>query len=449
MTEPTMLIWHRNDLRVQSHAALAYAADKPYRIVGSFFDVPGQWRAHGHGDRKIKLYRRAASELQQAYQQAGLEFHLQQADSFDQSIRELTALLERLKPVELALHAEYELNEYRRDCQVADICRQKGIKLRIFHDQIMINPEQIRTQSDQPFKVYTPFMKRWRSLLDNPQQLSPIVSTSVTPMAHSLEQQAHARLQRFTSAGIDGYTQGRDFYARSATAEISVALSIGLLSSRQCHIAALASRRDHNAEAVEKWRNELVWREFYKYISYHFPHICQGRSFRAEYDALVWNHQPQWLRAWKDGQTGYPAVDAAQRCLVATGFMPNRLRMVSAMFLSKDLGIDWREGERWFIQQLEDGDFSANNGGWQWSASTGVDAAPYFRIFNPIEQSRKFDPDGGFIRAWVPELARLNQKDIHWPTTAQRAGCGYPEPVVDHKQAREQTMTRFKVLKRP
>ncbi|WP_428242797.1 cryptochrome/photolyase family protein [Gynuella sp.] len=449
MTEKLLLIWHRNDLRVQSHAALTYARELGFRVVGCFFDVESQWRAHDHGDRKIALYRRAADELQRSYRQAGLEFHLETVDTYRQTVECLGRLLERIQPAELALHAEYELNEYLRDCQVADICRQRGVRLRIFHDQIMISPEKIRTKAGQPFKVYTPFMKCWRSLLDHPEQLAPLPDSLLEPLSDSLERQAQIRLQRFVAERLDGYSQGRDFYARSATAEVSSALAIGLLSTRQCHVAAMAARHDYNTDAVEKWRNELIWREFYKYISYHFPHVCRGNSFRREYDALSWNDNSDWLEAWQHGQTGYPAVDAAQRCLLTSGFMPNRLRMVTAMFLSKDLGLDWRAGERWFMQQLTDGDFSANNGGWQWSASTGVDAAPYFRIFNPLEQSKKFDPDGDFIRLWVPELSSLSGRDIHWPSAVQRTQCGYPQAIVEHKQARLETLERFKRLKTP
>ncbi|ERI52767.1 hypothetical protein N878_17765, partial [Pseudomonas sp. EGD-AK9] len=196
------------------------------------------------------------------------------------------------------------------------------------------------------------------------------------------------------------------------------------------------------------WINELLWREFYKHILVGYPRVSMHRAFRQETEALPWRDAPDELAAWQQGRTGLPIVDAAMRQLRATGWMHNRLRMIVAMFLTKNLLIDWREGERFFMRQLIDGDLAANNGGWQWSASTGTDAAPYFRIFNPISQSQKFDPDGHFIRHWVPELAGLNKRDIHDPAAlgGLLAPAGYPRPIVDLARSRERALAAFKHL---
>lgn len=436
-----LLILHRNDLRVLDQPALAHAAQNGLTPVGCFIDCEQQWKQHGHGDRKIRLIRLAAQQLGQAYQKAGYEFVWLKAGSYVQGVEQLCVWLDEHAVEAIALQAEYELNEYRRDLLLTDEAKQRGIELRIWHDQLMISPEQILNGSGQPYKVFTPFSKKWRQMLEGTPAMQPAIHSLIPPLTNGLESMAHERLDEYLQQSVNDYHWRRDRYDLDGTSQLSADLSIGLISVRQAHWAA---GYQPASEGVEKWRTELIWRSFYKYITYWFPHVCRGDAFRPEMDNLVWNDQPQWLEAWQQGRTGFPVVDAAQRCLQETGFMPNRLRMVSAMFLTKDLGLDWRHGEAWFMQQLLDGDFASNNGGWQWSASTGVDAAPYFRIFNPIEQSKKFDPDGNFTRQWVSELADLPAPDIHNPSAEQRLSCGYPKAIVDHKQAREQTLARFK-----
>ncbi len=215
----------------------------------------------------------------------------------------------------------------------------------------------------------------------------------------------------------------------------------------QARDAAAAER--FTASGRETWITELIWREFYRHILVGFPRVSRHQPFRLETRRLEWSGNEEHFDAWKEGRTGVPIVDAAMRCLRATGWMHNRLRMITAMHLTKDLFLDWRRGERWFMRNLIDGDLASNNGGWQWSASTGTDAAPYFRIFNPVSQSRKFDPDGAFIRAWVPELRDLAGGEIHDPSSLPelaRARIDYPAPIVNHTQARERAIAAFKAL---
>jgi deoxyribodipyrimidine photo-lyase len=231
---------------------------------------------------------------------------------------------------------------------------------------------------------------------------------------------------------------------------------MGLLSARQAVVAALsaiaAAATPEACKGAETWLNELIWREFYGAILHHFPHV-RLRSFRPQYDAISWRNDPDEFAAWCAGKTGYPVVDAAMRQLLATGWMHNRARMITASFLVKDLLIDWRWGEKWFMQHLVDGDPAANNGGWQWTAGTGTDAAPYFRIFNPTTQGAKFDPDGVYIRRWLPELAAVPDKYIHEPhlmpfVAQNQAGCiigrDYPALIVDHNLARERTLAAYR-----
>jgi deoxyribodipyrimidine photo-lyase len=222
---------------------------------------------------------------------------------------------------------------------------------------------------------------------------------------------------------------------------------LGLRTAVQGALEAIATvTGEDDKRSAGIWLNELIWREFYVHILYHFPHV-QKDNFRSKYDRIQWRNDPDEFQDWKAGQTGYPVVDAAMRQMAATGWMHNRARMITASFLVKDLLIDWRWGEHWFMENLLDGDIAANNGGWQWTAGTGTDAAPYFRIFNPITQSRKFDPDGNYIRRWVPELAHLDSSEIHAPWEAKVKVPGYPLPIVDHRFARERTLEAYKATR--
>ena len=272
------------------------------------------------------------------------------------------------------------------------------------------------------------------------------------------EAEAQRRLQAFAAgdgAAIAGYRDGRNRPDLEGTSRLSPYLRFGMLSARQAVVAAQAARRaaltSDARSGSETWLTELIWREFYVSILYHFPHVRSG-SFQRQYDRIAWDNDPAAFAAWCEGRTGVPIVDAAMRQLVTTGWMHNRCRMIVASFLVKDLLIDWRWGERFFMRHLVDGDPAANNGGWQWTAGTGTDAAPYFRIFNPVTQGQKFDPDGLYVRRWVPELANVPAKFIHepWklpPSDQRRAGCvigqDYPAPIVDHAWARERTLAAY------
>jgi len=252
------------------------------------------------------------------------------------------------------------------------------------------------------------------------------------------------------------YGEGRNRMDWSGTSQLSPYLRFGMLSARQAAVAAhsaIASAPDaESRKSAETWLNELIWREFYVSILYHFPHVLR-QAFRANLRNIPWRNDEREFAAWCDGRTGYPVVDAAMRQLKQTGWMHNRARMIVASFLIKDLLVDWRWGERWFMQQLVDGDPAANNGGWQWTAGVGTDAAPYFRVFNPVLQGKKFDPEGGYVRRWLPELASVPVKSIHtpWemPADVQRAsscvvGRDYPAPMVKHAEARERVLAAFR-----
>lgn len=266
-----------------------------------------------------------------------------------------------------------------------------------------------------------------------------------------------AKLLSDFAARIGRYREARDYPGVRGPSYLSVHMRFGTLSVRQ---AARLARETLLAtegarEGAESWLSELIWRDFYFQILWHHPRVVQ-RAFRPEYDAIRWRDDERLFAAWCEGRTGYPLVDAAMAQINRTGYMHNRLRMVVASFLTKDLGLDWRWGERYFAEKLIDFDLSANNGGWQWASSSGCDAQPYFRIFNPVTQSQRFDPEGKFIRRYLPQLGNLSDKDIHAPWLAPslvlgsagvRLGVDYPKPVVDHDQARKETLARYAIVK--
>jgi deoxyribodipyrimidine photo-lyase len=285
---------------------------------------------------------------------------------------------------------------------------------------------------------------------------SPVIPASLPfPPGEAEAQRRLAAFVDLRDPPVYRYAEARNLLDRHGTSQLSPYLRFGMLSARQAVVHALSAVATADSTAkvkgAETWLNELIWREFYIHIHHHFPHV-HGSSFRPEYDRIEWENDDSAFTTWCEGRTGYPVVDAAMRQLVETGWLHNRARMIAASFLVKDLLIDWCWGERFFMQHLVDGDPAANNGGWQWTAGTGTDAAPYFRIFNPVLQGKKHDPDGVFVRRWLPELANVPGRYLHgpWemPADVQReAGCmigqDYPAPIIDHAWARERTLAAY------
>lgn len=357
-----------------------------------------------------------------------------------------------------SVFAEQDVSPYalRRDAAVA-----AQVYLRTVHG-LGVHPAGAVTRPDgQPYTVFTPYSRAWKALPAPGQPLpAPAALPPVPPVPSEIipdlpvpehfpagEREARGRLNAFINGPIDAYGDGRNRLDLDGTSALSPYLRFGMLSARQAVVAA----RRAAGPGAETWLNELIWREFYQSILYHFPHVLHG-AFRPALQSIPWRDAPEDLRAWQSGLTGYPVVDAGMRQLAATGWMHNRARMITASFLVKDLLINWQEGERWFMQHLVDGDPAANNGGWQWTAGTGTDAAPYFRIFNPVLQGQKFDPLGDYVRRWVPELAAVPEKYIHAPwempaeeQSASRAVIGrdYPAPIVEHAFARQRTLEAY------
>lgn len=476
LSEDIVVVWFRRDLRVHDNPALWHACQQGKPVVGLFIDTETQWRRHDLGDGRIQRTRHAVAELQQQLQPLSIPLLCIEASDYHDTLTVLQSLSDVLTISRLCFNIEYEVNERRRDITVCRWASQNAIAVERFHDQCLIPPGAVLTQTGTPFRVYSPFKKAWLAQvqdytadpLPKPDAQTPAAShewlsqlSPLTPPSgdeQCSESYWHQRLNDFLQQHGELYKAQRDYPGKEATSGLSIALADGLLSPRQCMMAAYHANQGHfsgGQAGLDSWINELMWREFYRHITVAFPDVCKRRAFKPETERVAWR-QPNLdsqvkteFDAWCQGKTGYPIVDAAQRQLLTTGWMHNRLRMISAMFLTKHLLIDWRLGEAFFNQHLLDADFSSNNGGWQWSASTGADGAPYFRIFNPISQSQKFDPDGEFIARFVPELAALPAKSRHFPLPMERAQVGYPNAIVDHQQARTRALDAFGALSAP
>lgn len=475
---PTQLVWFRNDLRTLDHSALSAAARKG-PVIGIYLACRHQWRRHDHGANKISFLHRGVIALQKALAELDIPLLYRDIEDFGAAPKALLEAARRYEAQALHFNREYPLDERERDARVSEAFAHEGLAVHAYTDAIAFEPGELLTGQGEYYKVFTPFAKAWHqrvgadqlALRETPprqarleissdpmpelpeRDRSAVVfsgSASAEDSSWPAGQEAAAdRLSRFLQRRARRYKDDRDFPAIAGTSELSAYLSAGMISHRQCLQAVMANNGGHLGDGdvgLTSWVNELIWREFYQHIAVGFPRVCRHRPFKLETDRLSWRHSDRDFEAWCEGRTGFPLVDAAMRQLVATGWMHNRLRMVTAMFLSKHLLLDWRRGEAFFMQQLVDGDFASNNGGWQWAASTGTDAAPYFRIFNPTTQSRRFDPDAEFIARWLPELAGLPAKSRHQPNAEQRRQTGYPPAIVEHRRARERALEAFKNL---
>ena len=465
----TQLVWFRNDLRVADNPALTAACESSEAVRACFILTPDQWQEHDWSPARVQFVVAHANALAEELARLGIPLSFIYANRFDDSTGKLQSHCEEHKVTTLHFNEEYGVNERKRDKAVKYRFDELGIAVRKYRDQTVAPVGEILTQQDEPYSVFTPFSRRWRSWIDEthpglfpvpkargnavgPEQIDTIPDAfqdAPEPLVATGESAAHDRLERFLDERGGAYKEKRDFPAIDGTSLISPYLANGVLSGRQCLIAGRqAQGAGGNQEGLGTWITEIAWRDFYINILYHYPRVSMHRAFKPETEALEWNTPGDKFEAWKTGNTGVPIVDAAMRQLNQTGWMHNRLRMVTAMYLTKNLFIDWRLGEAYFMSKLIDGFLASNNGGWQWSASTGTDAAPYFRVFNPVTQSERFDPDGDFIREWVPELARLDRKRIHDP--GAKGGVipkGYPRQIVDLKESRKEAIAKFQELK--
>jgi deoxyribodipyrimidine photo-lyase len=470
------LIWLRTDLRIDDNTALSAAAERG-PVVALWLASPGQWQDHDDAACKVDFWLRNLRDLRQSLGKLNIPLLIRKIDRWDEAAPCVLEVCRQHAIEAVHWNDEYGINESRRDQTTRALLQTNGIQAHGYLDQLLLRPGTILTRSGDYFQVFSQFKKACLehlhrglpALAQRVKRQAPLdISSDPIPQhiegfdkpARALsehwpagEDEAQARLARFLDESVEDYQHLRDLPAKTGTSQLSAYLAAGVISPRQCLHAALTSNRgefDSGSSGIQTWINELLWREFYKHILNGYPQVSRHRAFRAHTEALPWRDAPEDLQAWKEGRTGFPIIDAAMRQLLHTGWMHNRLRMIVAMFLSKNLLIDWRLGERHFMRHLIDGDLAANNGGWQWSASTGTDAVPYFRLFNPVSQSQRFDPEGRFIRQWLPELRVLDNKTIHQPVKSADllAINSYHSPIVDLGSSRQRALEAFKSLPR-
>jgi len=459
--------WIRRDLRLQDNPPLCAAAGQGRAIIPLFILDPEILRSRYHSDAGAR----------RAFLLGGLR-------SLDADLRKRGGrlILREGRPLEVLgrilqetgaglVYAAEDYSPYslRRDAEIAG-----QLPLRLMQGVSIIPPAALLKADGRPYTVFTPFSRAWKAqtlplsldILSAPEKLStpPDVGGEDIPDGAATEtfvpgeSAARNRLELFMRGPVFHYAESRDQLAAVGTSQLSPYFRFGMLSAREAFVIAQNAIRSAEENApecrnVEKWIRELIWREFYISVLFHFPHVL-GKEFSPTLRRVKWRKDAAQLRSWQQGSTGYPLVDAGMRELLGCGWMHNRARMMVASFLVKDLLIDWHEGESWFMRHLIDGDPAANNGGWQWAAGTGTDATPYFRIFNPVLQGRRFDPKGTYIRTWVPELERVPLRYVHSPwempvSDQWKAGCrigkDYPAPIVDHAQARERALEAYQL----
>lgn len=474
MTIKNKLCWFRTDLRVHDNPAL-FEATESGLTIGLFIVSAAQWQIHNDSPVKVDLWLRALRELEQALARLNIPLKILTVPLWSDVPQALLAFAQAHDIDEVHCNREHGLNERRRDRTAYQLLSAHGINLLGHHGTTLLMPGSIKTGSDTYYKVFTPFARACRTQLRQaplrlypcPAKQQPKRLPASDPIVESIEgfagvpasiQQAwpvdddtiEARIESFLTNRVSHYETARNYPALDGTAKISAYLAAGLISASQCFHAALSvngGESETGDKGITTWVTELLWREFYQHLMFGFPELSMHRPMRPETAGVQWRNATADFQAWCEARTGIPIVDAAIRQLVTTGWMHNRLRMIVAMFLTKNLLIDWRWGEAFFMHHLIDGEFAANNGGWQWSASTGADSAPYFRVFNPVSQSEKFDPDGLFIRQWLPELAHLTSKEIHDPGQLARTSAGYPLAIVDLKSSRLRAIEAFSALK--
>lgn len=425
LSDSSTLFWFRRDLRLQDNAALYHALKNNKNVICIFiFDTIILDKLEDRADARVEFILQTLNHLQTQLVELSTSLLVFHGDPVE--------IYKKLNPKVVYTNHDYEPYAQQRDEAVKKILARKGATLNTYKDQVIFEKGEVLKDDGKPYTVFTPYSRKWKSLL-KPFYLKSYPTEKYFGSFKKIKPVPLPELAEigFESAGIefpervikqaviDQYDKQRNFPAIAGTTKLSVHLRFGTVSIRK--LAVVAKKKN------ETWLNELIWRDFYHMILWHFPQV-ETKAFKPAYDNIEWRNNSDEFKAWCEGRTGYPIVDAGMRELNTTGFMHNRVRMIVASFLTKHLLIDWRWGEAYFSKKLLDFDLAANNGGWQWAAGSGCDAAPYFRVFNPELQTEKFDPELKYIKHWVPELGTTN----------------YPKPIVDHKYARERVLKVYK-----
>lgn len=469
--------WFRQDLRLKDNYALRLASEeKSGSLLALYIIAPETWVEHCWSSAKVDFILRQLEQLSGELLKLNIPLKILSVNTFSEIPKKLLSFCDKNKITSVYANKQLLLDEMQRDKNVTVALAKKDIEFHEYDDTTILHPTDSLKKDGTPFKVFTPFKRQWMQrvtpghfLVNNIKPVkqknlisdADVIPKTVTGYERNLELvslwpegevNAHKRLLKFYHERVSDYEKQRDFPALDGTSLISPYLANGVLSPQQCLTLLCDELGVDDLDGLGKnkgafcWLNEIIWRDFYYAVAYLFPEVAKNQPFKQKTKKLQWSKSKKNFEAWCEGRTGFPLVDAAMRQLNQTGWMHNRLRMVTAMFLSKTLFIHWRWGEDYFMRHLVDGDFASNNGGWQWSASTGTDAVPYFRIFNPTTQSERFDPDGSFIKEYCPELSTCTNKQIHNPPNLLRQSLNYPEPIVDYKLMRQKVLAKFKEL---
>jgi deoxyribodipyrimidine photo-lyase len=460
-TMPVSIWWIRRDLRLNNNYALMAAQKSGYPVLPVF--ILDDHLIKEAANRRQRFLISGLSGLQTQLRQLGSDLVIRKGDPFF----ELQKLVQETAAFMIFAEEDFSPFARQRDDQV-----KRVLPLTLLNGLTNFHPNAVLKPDGAPYTVFTPFNKKWRSLpalyihsepktefvksanLPNSVPLPQVIPVDAFPAG---EPEADKRIANFINKRVADYSDHRNRMDLNGTSMLSPYVRFGMISVNQIvnNLLNILEKTPDN-QGCSTWMDEFIWREFFQSVLFHFPRVKE-EAFNPKFCRIVWRNSPADLQTWKVGLTGYPVVDAAMRQLASTGWMHNRARMITASFLTKDLLINWQEGERWFLDQLVDGDIASNNGGWQWAAGTGTDAAPYFRIFNPILQSKKFDPSGEYIRRWVPELLTLPAEWIHEPWTMPEKiqknfgvyiGKTYPAPIVDHGIAKIRTLAAYQAAGR-
>jgi len=462
------LVWLRSDLRIDDNLALNAAIKKCDEVVALYIFSQSQWEIHSESNVKHEFLLKNLSQLKDSLEKLNIPLIGINSDTYKTLPQDLSSFAVEKKINHVFCNHEFGINETKRDQNSAVLLNKYNIQFSSFNDQVIYEPGFLKTGQGNPFSVFTPFKRRWIENFDmnfleisKPTKLKnkPFIKSDLSALkfikTHSAnidlwpvgEIAAQEKLASFLQSKAKSYSESRNSPIIDGTSRISPYLALGILSPKRCILEGLKLNNfelTSGNKGICKWIDEIVWREFYRNIMHSFPKVSQNQPFQDYTKSIKWRYSIVELEAFYAGKTGFPIVDAGIRQMLTEGWMHNRLRMVVAMFFTKNMLHDWRLGEKFFMQNLIDGDFPSNNGGWQWSSSTGTDSAPYFRIFNPITQSQNFDPKGAFIKKYIPELKDVPISQIHQPKADLFSSSDYPSPILNLKESRLRAIQAFK-----
>ena len=466
-------MWFRNDLRMDDNPALREACKSSDEVHAIYIYSQNQNQKHNQANCKTEFFIENLKVLGDELSKINIPLTIINSEGFKDNSDIIFDYMQNHSLHKVLWNNQFGFDESERDESVKIYLKSKNIAFESFDEQVVFAPGSIMTGEGKPYSVFTPFKRRWienfnLDLLDIEFEYIKKNATKIKSNASKFdfqfkknnqvdmslwptgEAEALSRLETYLDKNIYRYAEDRNDPIVDGTSRLSAYLASGIISPKRCILEALKLNNfelDRGEKGIVKWIDEIIWREFYKNIMFSFPKVSKGLPFQNYTKNIEWRFDEREFTAWKDGKTGFPIIDSAIKQMHCEGWMHNRLRMVVAMFFTKNMLHDWRLGEAYFMQNLIDGDFASNNGGWQWSSSTGTDAAPYFRIFNPLTQSKNFDCDGLFIKKYIKELEKIDKKEIHDPSLHIRENCKYPKQILDLKQSRLRAIEAFNKAK--